>query len=119
MAIDANRAESLFVLEHWNYQQCPNATKFNANNCQRVAIDVGLVFLQIGNMYGLTGRNDAADRIVWARVVRLTTPILLKCRWHAKLKHEPRSAVYYLRQRSKVRITDAGRIDQNCLEDRV
>src|SRR5262249_33599252 len=48
------------VLDHRYHEYCPDAAEFNARNCQRVAVKVGLICKKVGNVDYLAGLDDTA-----------------------------------------------------------
>jgi len=60
-AIDGDCADQLILLEHRYGQQCPNAGELDCRAGQWIAIEIGRIGVQVGNVDRLPGLGDSTQ----------------------------------------------------------
>ena len=116
LAIDANRADQLLVLEHRHYEQCPDAAKLDAGNRQRVAFAIGPVGRIIDHMQNVAALDHATDRVERSGTMRLAPQELGKSGWYVEARHDPGTAILEPEQGCEPRLAYVRRVAQDRLE---
>jgi hypothetical protein len=60
LAVNGDRAEQLVLLEHWNREIGPSAGEFDQGDDGVIALNIGLLSLQIGNVDHLLASGEAS-----------------------------------------------------------
>ena len=83
LAVDGDDADQLVVLEHRNDKQRSGAAESLTSVARRIAIDVGLIGSQIGNVHDLFGRAGCGQSAVPAvgRITARASAIPAYSRW--------------------------------------
>ena len=90
LAIDRDRADQLVVLEHRHIQQSPESSEIDGGHEDRLALDIGCLGSDVGDMDGLLRLDGASKRGARPGALRTALPELGKLRRYAD--HRRRAA---------------------------
>jgi hypothetical protein len=78
---DADSTDELIIPEHRNQECSSKAAEFNRRNNKWMALAIGLLLLEVGNVDNLLRDNHPLERAAWRRWPQITLTRLNICCW--------------------------------------
>src|SRR5262249_41297658 len=121
LAVHADRANQLVLLEHWHQNVGPHAYDLNERDYELVFAHVGLISPKVGNVDDLFGLEGAVegDSGIFALVDHRATPQNIDMAFLALKSYGAKDGSLTQEQIAECGLTDARRIRQHGIEDRL
>ena len=120
LAIDVESANHLAVFEQWDGQQRTGTSEIDESNHRRIAPDVTWLSLEVSDVDGLPGRDQAAKGLLRTRAdQRVPAAIVGKCRRRIVKGNHLKCVTDISQQVTELRLADTRRILQHGVEYRL
>src|SRR5262249_30965049 len=116
LPVDGKDTDQLIFLEHWNIEDCSEASKIDGSHEDRFALDVSWLLRDIGNMNRLPRLDDAAEGSSRTGSLWSSFPELGKCWRYSEHCCRTRRATLETKQNSKIGLADTSCVLQHGVE---
>jgi hypothetical protein len=119
LVIDRDGADQFTLLEHRNQEVCSSTGAFHEADEARIALQVGRLSREVGNVDNVSGLYETSEwivRILIDHKNRISAPSLSVGRWRVTLGCDTERVFLIEKQVAELRVADADRVRQHGLE---